>query len=536
MALHYLPVFLVALFVPVTAASCATKLCTVLSQFADPSFIPDDAMRRGVLELKRSLVVGGYTVSNVVRETGTDLFTGLDSALLSQCGGQRCAPLAKPHEASPLNIAISLFIRHSEVPRVAAERALGVAGVRTLVDLGVLDNIDSATLKSLVHLSPIDDVAHIVTDFNFHPLDEPGSFQVDFDPVMSLGIDTAALAYGAPRNATSNRLLDLCTGSGVQGIVAAMHYAADVTLVDLNPRAVQFARFNLLLNGIPRERSRVYQGSLYDALPTGTQGFDTILANPPFLPGSLERDPRSHLALFGVGGHLGYEVTQGIISGAGKWLFASARGGEAVRIVADIYNHDDYEELLRGWVGKWAGPEKAGGVNIGLFTGEVWSRDELDRRGLLAKRNMDDSRNIRTGGNSLIFVSRRSDVEGTGLVGFRRRKLHSLMWFALRSETVARPLMQFLLARAFDPPHKVDVESSVTYYTAKPAEIADWGDALFTSVWEECATSHHVDWVASNRVDVFAALPRMVRERVLICVDERLVVPRNLKCKAEDPC
>jgi hypothetical protein len=67
MALHYLPVFLVALFFPVTAASCATKLCTVLSQFADPSFFPDDAMRRGLLELKRSLVDGGYTAGNVVR-------------------------------------------------------------------------------------------------------------------------------------------------------------------------------------------------------------------------------------------------------------------------------------------------------------------------------------------------------------------------------------------------------------------------------------------------------------------------------------
>jgi hypothetical protein len=54
--------------------------------------------------------------------------------------------------------------------------------------------------------------------------------------------------------------------SHLQGITAAKLYSADVTLVDINPRARRFSRANLLLNNIAYDRGRVRLGNLYEAL------------------------------------------------------------------------------------------------------------------------------------------------------------------------------------------------------------------------------------------------------------------------------
>jgi methylase of polypeptide subunit release factors len=45
--------------------------------------------------------------------------------------------------------------------------------------------------------------------------------------------------------------LDLCAGCGVQGIVAVSSgLVPKATLVERNPRAARFARFNAVLNGL----------------------------------------------------------------------------------------------------------------------------------------------------------------------------------------------------------------------------------------------------------------------------------------------
>jgi methylase of polypeptide subunit release factors len=63
-------------------------------------------------------------------------------------------------------------------------------------------------------------------------------------------------------------------------------------MVDFNPRAVRFSRWNALLNGV-QNKVEVYYGDLYHAIDDSLskaqkrQGrglFDVILANPPYLP------------------------------------------------------------------------------------------------------------------------------------------------------------------------------------------------------------------------------------------------------------
>jgi hypothetical protein len=113
----------------------------------------------------------------------------------------------------------------------------------------------------------------------------------------------------------------------VQGIVAARHYARAVALVDLNPRAVRFARFNLNFNNLGA-KGRVYHGSLYEALPVRVTDlapvdrvnvnkvmlklkFDAILANPPYVP-NPERDNSfaSGGNMFGHGGTDGERIME----------------------------------------------------------------------------------------------------------------------------------------------------------------------------------------------------------------------------------
>ena len=72
-------------------------------------------------------------------------------------------------------------------------------------------------------------------------------------------------------------MLDLGTGCGIQGILAA-GYSRHVVATDLNPRAEQFVRFNAWLNGV--EGIECLTGDTFQ--PVEGRTFDLILANPPF--------------------------------------------------------------------------------------------------------------------------------------------------------------------------------------------------------------------------------------------------------------
>jgi release factor glutamine methyltransferase len=84
-------------------------------------------------------------------------------------------------------------------------------------------------------------------------------------------------------------VLDLCTGSGVLAVSAALAGARSVTAVDVSRRAVLTARLNGRLNGV---RVRARRGNLLDAVPG--ERFDVIVANPPYLP-AVEDEPRGLL-------------------------------------------------------------------------------------------------------------------------------------------------------------------------------------------------------------------------------------------------
>jgi predicted RNA methylase len=75
----------------------------------------------------------------------------------------------------------------------------------------------------------------------------------------------------------SRQTLDLGTGTGILALRAAAH-SEKVVATDLNPRAVEFARFNARLNGV--ENVECLQGDGFE--PVAGRKFDLIFSNPPF--------------------------------------------------------------------------------------------------------------------------------------------------------------------------------------------------------------------------------------------------------------
>ena len=108
----------------------------------------------------------------------------------------------------------------------------------------------------------------------------PGVFQPHSDSWMLAD----ALRAHVPRPGAA--VLDLCTGSGVLAVQAAL-LGARVTAVDILRRALFSARLNARLNGV---RVHTRHGSLFSAIADGER-FDTIVSNPPYLPSSSDAIP-----------------------------------------------------------------------------------------------------------------------------------------------------------------------------------------------------------------------------------------------------
>lgn len=192
--------------------------------------------------------------------------------------------------------------------------------VNALVALGFLKPTD-AGWRSTVKLWP-SPAGIVVCDFGHRR--EPG-----VEPVYLPGTDsTWLLKAGVRRPFTS--ALDLCTGSGIQAVIAGQH-AASVVAVDLNPRAVHFARLSLGLNGVGHAQVRL--GDLYEAVPG--ESFDFITANPPFVIN------REKTQLFRDGGDDGLDTLRKVLDG----LPGHLRVGGYAQIVTFLHEFEGQSQL-----------------------------------------------------------------------------------------------------------------------------------------------------------------------------------------------
>jgi len=109
-------------------------------------------------------------------------------------------------------------------------------------------------------------------------------------------------------------VLDLCTGSGILAITAALR-GSTVTAVDVSHRAVATVRLNAYLN---RVRVRAVRGDLFEAV--GDQRFDAIVSNPPYVPSDEDVLPTSGPQRAWEAGRDGRLVLDRLVAGAGEHL------------------------------------------------------------------------------------------------------------------------------------------------------------------------------------------------------------------------
>jgi methylase of polypeptide subunit release factors len=97
-----------------------------------------------------------------------------------------------------------------------------------------------------------------------------------------LGMESIWLTRVLPPRLGGRTVLDICAGSGIQGMIAACRGATKVVSLERDPVAVSVARFNAALNGFGSIVD-VRSSDLYSALAPDER-FDVVLSNPPFMP------------------------------------------------------------------------------------------------------------------------------------------------------------------------------------------------------------------------------------------------------------
>jgi release factor glutamine methyltransferase len=130
------------------------------------------------------------------------------------------------------------------------------------------------------------------------------------------------------------RVLDMGTGSGILGIIAARQ-ASEVLSVDVNPHAVRCAKQNATLNKVAGNMAFM-QSDLFDAL-SETAKFDLVLFNAPYLPSEVGEE-ESWLGRAWAGGTTGRAVIDRFIAQVSERL---ERGGEIFLMQSNLAKVED---------------------------------------------------------------------------------------------------------------------------------------------------------------------------------------------------
>ncbi len=174
-------------------------------------------------------------------------------------------------EDAPLGTLIRLFLLGRTVSAERAAAALAPVSLPGLEAMGLLaDTGEGVTAR--VRIVPH---GRLLITCDRNPDLDPGPP----DPSYVTGINGPAVLLA--RLTVRRRVaaaLDVGTGCGIQALPAAEH-CERVTAVDINPRAIAYARFNAALNGLDNLDFEV--GDLFD--PVRGRRFDLITCNPPYV-------------------------------------------------------------------------------------------------------------------------------------------------------------------------------------------------------------------------------------------------------------
>ena len=227
----------------------------------------------------------------------------------------------------PRHSLIKLFCLGTPVAHDSLARALAPLTPDDLVHLGLVQPQGDAFICP--YRLRVYDNLYFVCD---RPPDS-GPFRRDH----VTGVNNSSTTLAALTVRQGGRALDMGTGSGVQALLLARH-CASVVATDINPRALNLASFNALLNGVGNVEFRA--GSLFE--PVAGEQFDLLVCNPPYVI-----SPRADYQ-FRDAGRRGDEFSRLVVEQAPRYL---TLGGFAT-ILCD-WVHDPaqaWDEPLRAWL------------------------------------------------------------------------------------------------------------------------------------------------------------------------------------------
>jgi methylase of polypeptide subunit release factors len=280
---------------------------------------PPTADVAGVALLRQALEHNGFDASQVQEALATEVSASREVAEL---------PLYdRLLGRDELGTLIRLFLLGLPVSRGEAERALHPLPLERANALGLVGAAGDECVGA-IEIVPADDLL-IACDSFRRELERRDHVLGVSPPAKVLARLTVRLRVG--------RALDLGTGNGLQAVLAARH-ANRVVGTDLNGRALGFARFNAVLNGIDNLELR--EGDLFE--PVAGEVFDLVVCNPPYVI-----SPESGL-LYRDGGELSDALCEAIVRRLPDQL---AEGGFGHVLVSWVHGAaEDWTAPLRRWV------------------------------------------------------------------------------------------------------------------------------------------------------------------------------------------
>lgn len=244
--------------------------------------------------------------------------------------------------ADPVGVLVRLWVLGEDVPVVELDRALPRTGSAGLLTMGLAvtseESPDGSVLRGTCDLRPYGDERHdwwVASDLSELVLG--GALPTDH--VLGVGGASTTLASWAPRPHVA-RALDLGTGCGVQALHLSTH-ADRIIATDLSERALGYARFTALLNGVDLD---LRAGSLLQ--PLAGEHFDLVVSNPPFV--ITPRHPNVPLYEYRDGGAPGDAIVAGLVADLETVL---APGGIAQLLGNwELRRGEEWTDRVGGWL------------------------------------------------------------------------------------------------------------------------------------------------------------------------------------------
>lgn len=216
-------------------------------------------------------------------------------------------------------------------PFTSDTAAIAPEALALLAHAGALESANDLK-RSTIRCSTLNDALY------FH-----SAFPTTHADAVFFGPDTYRFARFVEQNVTEHsHIIDIGCGSGAGGLSVAAR-TQKLTLVDINPHALRFARINAALQDV---QPSTVAFLISDVLAQVNDTFDCAIANPPYL---IDKEKR----LYRDGGPRGYELSLRIIRDTLPLLSA---GGQLILytgspVIAGVHPlNNAIESLLEGGI------------------------------------------------------------------------------------------------------------------------------------------------------------------------------------------